>query len=92
MKSVDLQATVARSLEIGRDARVQSEQNQQQSQELAVQLSREAERASRSVGASSKVDKNRVQARKKQQDKGGSGPRKKKARERGRMLDVTCDS
>ncbi len=92
MKSVDLQTTVSRSTEIGRDLRVQNEQNQQQAQELASQVSRDAERKSQTVSELGKVDKNRVGAKKNRQGKGGSGSRKKKAKERGRILDVTCDS
>ncbi len=92
MKSVDLQTTVARSTEVGRDLRVQTEQNQQQAQDLALKVSRQSQHASETVRATTRVEGNRVESKNRRRGKGRSGSRKKKARERGTFLDVTCDS
>lgn len=90
-KSVDLQTTVPRANEVSRALRLQSGQEYVQAQEVASGQKRQAERARQSVQETGKAQGGRVEARRSPRDGKPGRERKGKARDRGNLLDVTCD-
>lgn len=95
MKSVDLQTSVPRSAEVGRNLRIQNGHEQAQAQELAAGLKRAVERATRTVKHPGPVKEGRVERRRE-----GAGHRQhreqrdrqaKPERDKGNLLDVILD-